>query len=147
MSRRRGSRRRRRRGTSGWLVVFGTGAIAAGAAIARELGRRRAGGGGQQSGAPARTQGSASGGPSTAASSGLEQAAAPTSMPDPQPHQPAEEPGEPWQCECGQEYMVAGRDRHRIYWLAESGPSDPVLSGTCPRCDRPLPSDSGLATA
>ena len=145
MSRRRSSRHRRRRGTPGWLLVFGTGAIAAGATVARELRRRRAGGGRQEAGSG--IQGSASGGPGTAASSGLEQAAAPTSMPDPRPHPPAEDPGEPWQCECGQEYMVAGRDRHRIYWLADSGPSDPVLSGTCPNCDRPLPSDSGLATA
>jgi hypothetical protein len=54
--------------------------------------------------------------------------------------------GEPWTCQCGQAFMVAGRDRHRVYWLEDSGPDDPVLSGHCPNCDRPLPSESGLAS-
>jgi hypothetical protein len=55
--------------------------------------------------------------------------------------------GEPWTCACGQAFRVAGRDRHRIYFLADAGPSDPVLSGRCPNCDRPLPSESsGHAT-
>jgi hypothetical protein len=44
-----------------------------------------------------------------------------------------------WRCECGQDYAVSGRDRHRVYWIAGAEEDDPVLSGRCPRCDRPLP--------
>jgi hypothetical protein len=46
---------------------------------------------------------------------------------------------EPWQCECGERYLVAGRDRHRIYWLEADPDGGPVLSGSCPTCERPLP--------
>ncbi|HWT23065.1 MAG TPA: hypothetical protein VN213_06115, partial [Solirubrobacteraceae bacterium] len=55
--------------------------------------------------------------------------------------------GEPWSCECGQSFLVAGVDRHRIYWLPDASPDDPVLSGRCPNCDRPLPSESSGARA
>lgn len=46
--------------------------------------------------------------------------------------------GQPWQCECGQGFLVAGQDRHQIYWLEGADESDPVLSDRCPSCDRPL---------
>jgi hypothetical protein len=46
-----------------------------------------------------------------------------------------------WRCACGQDYLVAGRDRHRVYWIAGADESDPVLSDRCPRCDRPLPAE------
>ena len=56
----------------------------------------------------------------------------------------AERPlGEPWRCACGQEFLVAGRDRHRVYWLADAGPDDPVLGDACPQCGRGLPAESG----
>lgn len=48
----------------------------------------------------------------------------------------------PWHCECGQEYLVAGQDRHQIYWLKDADLSDPVLSDHCPNCERPLPAAS-----
>ena len=51
---------------------------------------------------------------------------------------PAPQPREPWQCACGQEYLVAGRDRHRIYWPAGADEGDPVLSGECRECGRTL---------
>ena len=134
------SRRGRRRGTPPWLYGL-LGAVVAGAAA---IARRRYGSGAGGSGAQATSTPSAP--PTTrvpaypSASAG-----APDATPAPEP---GEEPlGEPWQCECGKEFMVAGRDRHRVYWPADASPSDPILSGTCPNCDRPLPSDSGLATA
>jgi hypothetical protein len=54
---------------------------------------------------------------------------------------------QPWQCECGQAYLVAGQDRHQIYWLEGADESDPVLSDTCPNCDRPLPAISRVNAA
>jgi hypothetical protein len=45
----------------------------------------------------------------------------------------------PWRCECGQRFVVAGQDRHRIYWLEDAEESDPVLGDSCPSCDRRLP--------
>jgi hypothetical protein len=52
---------------------------------------------------------------------------------------------EPWTCACGQAFLVAGRDRHRVYWLAGADESDPVLGGRCPSCDRPLPAESAVS--
>jgi len=52
--------------------------------------------------------------------------------------EPAPQPREPWTCECGQEYLVAGRDRHRIYWPAGAGDGDPTLAGECRECGRSL---------
>jgi hypothetical protein len=49
---------------------------------------------------------------------------------------------ERWSCECGQPYRVSGSGRHRVYWLEGAAESDPVISGTCPSCDRALPSTS-----
>jgi hypothetical protein len=62
--------------------------------------------------------------------------------------EPSQQPGrEPWQCACGQRYFVAGRDRHRIYWLEKAPESEPLLSETCPTCDRALPAEHEVATA
>jgi hypothetical protein len=44
-----------------------------------------------------------------------------------------------YRCDCGQAFLVSGAGRHRVYWLPDASPSDPVLSATCPECDRPLP--------
>ena len=52
--------------------------------------------------------------------------------------EPAPQPREPWRCECGQEYLVAGRDRHRIYWPAGADDGDPILAGECRECGRSL---------
>jgi len=46
-----------------------------------------------------------------------------------------------WHCQCGQEFRVSGLGRHRVYWLADAPESEPVLTGSCPSCDRPLPAD------
>jgi hypothetical protein len=42
-------------------------------------------------------------------------------------------------CECGQAFRITGRDRHRVLWPEGAGRDEPVLSGRCPACDRPLP--------
>ena len=47
--------------------------------------------------------------------------------------------GRTWQCQCGQAFRVSGMDRHRIFWLPEAPENEPVTSGRCPTCDRPLP--------
>jgi hypothetical protein len=44
-----------------------------------------------------------------------------------------------WRCTCGQEYLVAGQDRHRIYWVAGATPDDPLLEEHCVRCGAALP--------
>jgi hypothetical protein len=62
----------------------------------------------------------------------------------------AEQPArEPWRCECGKAFLVAGRDRHRIYWLEGAPESEPLLTDRCPSCDRPLPAEheAGAAVA
>jgi endogenous inhibitor of DNA gyrase (YacG/DUF329 family) len=54
--------------------------------------------------------------------------------------QGAEEPT--WSCpECGQEFRYTGEGRHRVYWVIDAGPDDPVLEGRCPRCGHPLPGE------
>jgi hypothetical protein len=60
-------------------------------------------------------------------------------------HAPA--PREHWSCECGQAFVVTGRDRHRIYWMAGADEGDPVLDHRCPNCGRALPAETpaGLA--
>lgn len=40
---------------------------------------------------------------------------------------------------CGAAYMVAGTDRHRIYWPAGAPESEPLLEARCTRCGTPLP--------
>ena len=44
-----------------------------------------------------------------------------------------------WNCECGQEYLVTGIDRHRVYWLPEADHSDPLLGRDCVSCGAELP--------
>ena len=48
---------------------------------------------------------------------------------------------EAWACACGERYLVAGRDRHRVYWREGAPESEPLLSDRCPACERPLPAD------
>jgi hypothetical protein len=55
--------------------------------------------------------------------------------------QPASATGEAhreWHCECGQELRVTGEGRHRVFWLVDAGPEDPLLEGRCPSCERIL---------
>ena len=66
----------------------------------------------------------------------------------PRPATPEQQPTrEPWQCACGERYLVAGRDRHRIYWLEQAAESDPLLSDACLTCDRALPAEHEVASA
>jgi len=46
-----------------------------------------------------------------------------------------------WRCQCGQDYLVTGSDRHRIYWLAGAEAGDPVLGAQCVRCGASLPTE------
>jgi hypothetical protein len=48
-------------------------------------------------------------------------------------------------CACGQEYVVVGTDRHRVYWLAGAGARDPVLGQRCSVCQTPLPAEQEAA--
>jgi hypothetical protein len=48
------------------------------------------------------------------------------------------EAGATWTCQCGQEFRVSGRDRHRLYWLPDAKPEDPILDDRCPTCERQL---------
>jgi hypothetical protein len=34
-----------------------------------------------------------------------------------------------------------------VYWLADAAADDPVLSQSCPACDRPLPRETDVAAA
>lgn len=54
---------------------------------------------------------------------------------------------ESWTCGCGQRFVVAGRDRHRIYWVEGAAEKDPVLSDLCPSCKSRLPAESGPGVA
>src|SRR4051794_18689897 len=64
-------------------------------------------------------------------------------------HRPPQAAREPWTCACGQGFLVAGRDRHRIYWLQGAAESEPLLADRCPSCDRALPAEheAGVAVA
>ena len=44
-----------------------------------------------------------------------------------------------WNCGCGQAYLVSGVDRHRVYWLPDAQPSDPLLERACVSCGTVLP--------
>jgi MYXO-CTERM domain-containing protein len=46
-----------------------------------------------------------------------------------------------WRCQCGQEYLVTGADRHRIYWLADADAENPVLGQECASCGASLPAE------
>jgi hypothetical protein len=54
---------------------------------------------------------------------------------------------ETYRCDCGQGFRVSGAGRHRVYWLADAAADDPVLSQSCPACDRPLPRETDVAAA
>ena len=51
-----------------------------------------------------------------------------------------------WRCACGQEYLVAGTDRHRIYWVAGATPGEPLLTARCVSCGEQLPTEHEGAT-
>ncbi len=51
-----------------------------------------------------------------------------------------------WRCACGQEYLVAGTDRHRIYWVAGAMPGEPLLAARCVSCGEQLPTEHEGAT-
>jgi hypothetical protein len=51
-----------------------------------------------------------------------------------------------WRCTCCQEYLVAGTDRHRIYWVAGATSDDPLLETRCVQCGAELPSEHEIAT-
>jgi hypothetical protein len=57
--------------------------------------------------------------------------------------------GEPqeWQCVCGQKFRVVGEGRHRVFWLPDAPPSEPVLDDRCPNCGRPLHEEPAAASA
>jgi hypothetical protein len=57
----------------------------------------------------------------------------------PRVEEPTPQAREPWTCTCGQAFVVAGRDRHRVYWIATASEEEPVLGNVCPSCDRELP--------
>ncbi len=46
--------------------------------------------------------------------------------------------GGEWHCQCGQTYRVTGEGRHRMFWLPDAAPEDPVLDDRCPNCGREL---------
>jgi hypothetical protein len=52
-----------------------------------------------------------------------------------------------WRCRCGQEFRVSGEGRHRVYWLIDADPGDPVLDGRCPNCGRSLEDQQAAAAA
>jgi hypothetical protein len=54
---------------------------------------------------------------------------------------------ETYRCDCGQSFRVSGAGRHRVYWLADAAEDDPVLSQSCPACDRPLRRETDVAAA
>jgi hypothetical protein len=53
---------------------------------------------------------------------------------------------EQYHCACGQLFHVAGAGRHRVHWLPEASPGDPVLGGECPNCGAALPRESNAVT-
>jgi hypothetical protein len=52
-----------------------------------------------------------------------------------------------YRCQCGQRFLVSGVGRHRVYWLPEASPGDPLLAAQCPRCERRLPREHEGAPA
>src|SRR3954452_9354091 len=52
-----------------------------------------------------------------------------------------------YHCDCGQAFRVAGAGRHRVYWLPDAAPADPVVSAECPSCGRPLPREQPVTGA
>lgn len=54
-------------------------------------------------------------------------------------------PVETFTCRCGTEFRVSGADRHRVYWLLDAAPDDPVLDPACPECGTELPRTHDVA--
>ena len=52
-----------------------------------------------------------------------------------------------WRCDCGQEYVVSGVDRHRVYWPAGGSPDDALLELRCVECGAPLPATREVTAA
>ena len=52
-----------------------------------------------------------------------------------------------WRCDCGQEYVVSGVDRHRVYWPAGGSPDDALLELRCVKCGAPLPATREVTAA
>lgn len=130
-------RRRAKQRPAGWAVALG-GALAAGGGLAALVWRKKTAAGAALKKLPdlaARVKpGSGAADSSSAATKkpgGRAEAKRSSGADDSQ--------RQPWHCECGQEYVVSGQDRHQIYWLEGADESDPVLSDNCPNCDRPLP--------
>ena len=67
----------------------------------------------------------------------------------PEPDTDAEESSQKreWRCQCGQDYVVSGVDRHRVYWPAGASPDDPVLDLVCVQCGAPLPATREVSAA
>jgi hypothetical protein len=55
--------------------------------------------------------------------------------------------GREWRCRCGQEYVVSGVDRHRVYWPAGGSADDALLDLRCVSCGEPLPATREVTTA
>ena len=53
----------------------------------------------------------------------------------------------PLTCGCGQEYVVAGSDRHRVFWRAGAPEGEPVLGDSCPVCQASLPAEPAATPA
>jgi uncharacterized protein with LGFP repeats len=52
-----------------------------------------------------------------------------------------------WRCQCGQEYVVSGVDRHRVYWPAGGSADDALLELRCVECSAPLPATREVTAA
>ena len=52
-----------------------------------------------------------------------------------------------WRCDCGQEYVVSGVDRHRVYWPAGGSPDDALLELRCVGCGAALPATREVTAA
>ena len=59
----------------------------------------------------------------------------------PRPLSDGNGPESEYVCDCGQAFRLTGAGRHRVYWLPDAAPADPVVSAECPNCERPLPRD------
>ena len=133
--------RRTRRTDRGRLVAAAAGAVAAAAAGVVAL-RRRGGGGGAAEGSGTSTArdstGKAAGGekkPGQSEAGGLSRIAGKLGLGG--TGGPAL-PGTEAHCACGQAFRVSGQGRHRVVWLPDAAPEDPLLDHHCPNCGEEL---------
>jgi hypothetical protein len=71
-----------------------------------------------------------------------------SAAPEPEPETEPQAPqGREWRCECGQEYVVSGVDRHRVYRPAGDTPGEPLLEARCTNCGAALPATREMAEA